>query len=156
MFFSYFQEVLDSPLLSVETTEIQLHKDGSWSIQSTEKKVVTKVDKIDESIEIISDDIGEAFSFVCFRGFVLTSFIFFCFAEVVTSSTSVASAEVTKSSEEPKKDKDKSVVDLTISDSEDDDEPLAKRKAVRNVASAPKQEAYKIYSGRWMIFLQFI
>lgn len=45
--------------MSAETTEIQLHKDGSWSIQSTEKKVVTKVDKIDESIEIISDDIGE-------------------------------------------------------------------------------------------------
>lgn len=62
--FRYFQEVLNSTDLSTEITEIQLHKDGSWSTHTVEKKPpppVAKIEKasVDDSIEIISDDVGE-------------------------------------------------------------------------------------------------
>lgn len=59
----YFQEVLNSNDLSSDTTEIQLNKDGSWSTHTVEKKTpppVAKVEKAaDDSIEIISDDVGK-------------------------------------------------------------------------------------------------
>lgn len=56
----YFQEVLASPNLPPDLNEIQLHKDGSWSAQINDKKV-TKSEKvpIDDSIEIIADDVGK-------------------------------------------------------------------------------------------------
>ncbi|XP_044744870.1 E3 SUMO-protein ligase PIAS2 isoform X2 [Coccinella septempunctata] len=102
----YFQDVLTSNSLPSDVNEIQLHKDGSWSTQSNEKKS-QKIDKtpdVDVSIEIINDDV-----------------------EYVSSNvTTTSSTEPVKElKEEPKKD----VVDLTLSDS-DDDEPLAKRRAV--------------------------
>ncbi|GJQ80180.1 hypothetical protein Trydic_g23757 [Trypoxylus dichotomus] len=61
----YFQEVLNSNDLNSDITEIQLNKDGSWSLQTVEKKSpppVAKVEKTsaDDSIEIISDDVGQS------------------------------------------------------------------------------------------------
>ncbi|KAF2896135.1 hypothetical protein ILUMI_10048 [Ignelater luminosus] len=120
----YFQDVLGSS--NAETSEIQLHKDGSWSTQVTEKKTVARVEKVpDDSIEIISDDI-----------------------EVVSSATTNNNQVESSSTEKPKEDstaaapaKEKDVVDLTISDS-DDDEPLAKRRALN-----PKPDSTIKFSG---------
>ena len=58
-FVRYFQEVLASSNLPPDMNEIQLHKDGSWSTSVSEKKVA-KSEKvpIDDSIEIIADDVG--------------------------------------------------------------------------------------------------
>lgn len=60
-FFSYFQEVLASNLLKPDDTEIQLHKDGSWSTHSlrNEGQVLDTPTKPVEKVEVISDDIGE-------------------------------------------------------------------------------------------------
>ncbi|XP_030766275.1 E3 SUMO-protein ligase PIAS2 isoform X3 [Sitophilus oryzae] len=103
----YFQEVLNSVLLPSECNEIQLLKDGSWSSQNSDKKVV-KSEKsvptsiaIDDSIEIIDDNV-----------------------EIVSSNVTPPSSSTDKPKEPEKK---KEVVDLTVSDS-DDDEPLAKRR----------------------------
>lgn len=66
---SYFQEVLGSNSLANGTSEIELHKDGSWSVQNAEKKpVVPKPDKVplEDSIEIISDDVGKSARFYFF------------------------------------------------------------------------------------------
>lgn len=126
-FFRYFTEVLSSPLLSSETTEIQLLKDGSWSVQKDEKKT-TKTEKvpIDDSIEIISDDI-----------------------EVVGGTTAPASSTTdNKSKEENKITKQKDVVDLTLSES-DDDEPLAKRRQITN----PKPDSTIKFSGECHLFI---
>lgn len=62
--FRYFQEVLNSNDLNSEISEIQLNKDGSWCVQTVEKKPpppVAKVEKTtaDDSIEIILDDVGK-------------------------------------------------------------------------------------------------
>ncbi|CAH0551487.1 unnamed protein product [Brassicogethes aeneus] len=108
----YFMEVLQSGLLPNDVNEIQLLKDGSWSVQAAEKKPqiqAVKTQSIDDSIEIIEDGI-----------------------EIVSASSSTLEklkkeepVEKKEPTELPKKD----VVDLTLSDS-DDDEPLAKRRAV--------------------------
>ncbi|XP_018575929.1 E3 SUMO-protein ligase PIAS2 [Anoplophora glabripennis] len=116
----YFQEVLNSPTLLSECNEIQLHKDGSWSTQNQEKKTV-KIEKptvigIDDSIEIIGDDV-----------------------EIVVNNTATSSTDKPKQ-EEKTPEKKKDVVDLTLSDS-DDDEPLAKRRAVN-----PKPDSTSISS----------
>ncbi|CAH1164681.1 unnamed protein product [Phaedon cochleariae] len=106
----YFTEVLGSSILSADCNEIQLNKDGTWSVQLPEKKQIEKcksatVIGIDDSIEIIGDD-----------------------CEIVNTNPAATS---TSDKKEPVKveEKKKEVVDLTISDS-DDDEPLAKRRAV--------------------------
>lgn len=59
--FSYFQEVLASNLLKSDDTEIQLHKDGSWSTHSlrNESQIVDIPSKPIEKVEVISDDIGK-------------------------------------------------------------------------------------------------
>lgn len=119
---SYFQEVLSSSILSLETSEIQLHKDGSWSVQCAEKKI-PKAEKValEDSIEIISDDV-----------------------EVVSgSSVPAATSSTDKEKTEKEKCKEKEVVDLTLSDS-DDDEPLAKRRNLSN----PKPDSTIKFSGR--------
>lgn len=65
-FLRYFTEALNSMMLPSECNEIQLNKDGTWCVQQPEKKVVNKVEKapvaaiaIDDSIEIIGDDVGK-------------------------------------------------------------------------------------------------
>lgn len=122
----YFQEVLGSS--TSETSEIQLNKDGSWSLQTEQKKVVAaKVERvpIDDSIEIITDDI-----------------------EVVTQEPpiKVESSTVTNTTETPQvPPKGKDVVDLTVSDSDDDedDQPLAKRRCLN-----PKPDSTNKFSGK--------
>nr|CAI5835541.1 unnamed protein product [Callosobruchus analis] len=108
----YFQDVLNSCLLPSDCNEIQLNKDGSWSVQQPEKKVAAKVEKttsisLDDSVvEIIGDDV-----------------------EIVNPSngnnTATSTTDKTKEAQPKKAD----TVDLTLSDS-DDDEPLAKRRAL--------------------------
>ncbi|XP_031337137.1 E3 SUMO-protein ligase PIAS4 isoform X2 [Photinus pyralis] len=107
----YFQDVLSSS--SAEVSEIQLHKDGSWSTQIAEKKPAARVEKVtDDSIEIIADDV-----------------------EVVSSVTNPVESSSTNNNTEKPKDEtaapkpNEVLVDLTCSDSEDD-EPLAKRRAL--------------------------
>lgn len=105
-------------MLSPDTNEIQLLKDGSWSIQGPETKVI-KTEKVpvdDSLIEIISDDV-----------------------EVVSSGNATSSTDKPKS--DSKKERD--IVDLTLSDS-DDDEPLAKR---RNISTNPKPDSTIKFSG---------
>ncbi|KAK5648410.1 hypothetical protein RI129_003309 [Pyrocoelia pectoralis] len=103
----YFQDVLSSS--GADASEIQLHKDGSWSTQTAEKKPVARVEKVtDDSIEIITDDV-----------------------EVVSSVSNPveSSSNNEKSKEETAPKENEIMVDLTASDSEDD-EPLAKRRAL--------------------------
>lgn len=103
----YFQEVLSSSMLPLDCNEIQLHKDGSWSAQNNEKKLIkcekpaTTSISIDDSIEIIEDNVE------------------------IVSTNSAATSSTDKLAAEPEKKKE--VVDLTLSES-DDDEPLAKRR----------------------------
>lgn len=81
------------------------------------EKKIPKAEKValEDSIEIISDDV-----------------------EVVSGS----SAPAATSSTDKSKDSKKEVVDLTLSDS-DDDEPLAKRRSVAN----PKPDSTIKFSG---------
>lgn len=53
--------MLASNLLKPDDTEIQLHKDGSWSTHSlrNEGQVLDTPTKPVEKVEVISDDIGE-------------------------------------------------------------------------------------------------
>lgn len=74
----YFQEVLESSQLTSETTEIQLHKDGSWSIQSNEKQTASNVsEKFDDSVQII-DDVGNLYTKI--RFVTLSHFVFIFFS----------------------------------------------------------------------------
>lgn len=110
----YFQEVLASNKLSGEDNEIQLHKDGSWSthVKSNDTCSVDTPSKPVQKVEVISDDI-----------------------EVITtdppkasiSQTSVISSSEPSSTTAPSAD----TVDLTISDSDDDDLPLKRKMGSR-------------------------
>ncbi|XP_058125171.1 E3 SUMO-protein ligase PIAS1 isoform X3 [Anopheles coustani] len=96
----YFQEVLASTKLSPEDTEIQLHKDGSWSTHIKQSESLDdSVGKVVQKVEVISDDI-----------------------EVITTDppkhSIVAQASVI-STNEPSSTSGETV-DLTISDSDDD------------------------------------
>ena len=53
--------MLASTLLKPDDTEIQLHKDGSWSTHSlrNEAQIIDTPTKIVEKVEVISDDIGK-------------------------------------------------------------------------------------------------
>ncbi|KAF5291367.1 hypothetical protein FQA39_LY03518 [Lamprigera yunnana] len=101
----YFQDVLNSS--TNEVSEIELHNDGSWSVQTNEVKPATKTEKLaDESIEIISDDF-----------------------EVVSSNDDQVESSTVENTKEDIVIQTKDVcVDLT-SDTEVD-EPPAKRRAL--------------------------
>ncbi|XP_037947412.1 E3 SUMO-protein ligase PIAS2 isoform X2 [Teleopsis dalmanni] len=105
----YFQEVLASSLLQSEDTEIQLHKDGSWSTHNlrNETQVLDTPAKTKEKVEIISDDIE-----------LITT------EDVKSVNINITSAV---SSDQPTSTTNNETVDLTLSDS-DDDLPLAKRR----------------------------
>ncbi|XP_065370331.1 E3 SUMO-protein ligase PIAS2 isoform X2 [Calliphora vicina] len=108
----YFQEVLASNLLKPDDTEIQLHKDGSWSTHSlrNEGQILDTPTKPVEKVEVISDDIE-----------LITT-------EDVKPVKAVASASL-NSNEQPSSTTNSETVDLTLSDS-DDDLPLAKRRPI--------------------------
>ncbi|XP_028894620.2 E3 SUMO-protein ligase PIAS2 isoform X3 [Zeugodacus cucurbitae] len=105
----YFQEVLASSLLKPDDTEIQLHKDGSWSTHSlrNEAQIIDTPTKPVEKVEVISDDI-----------------------EVITTEDVKmvkAGAPPAIANDQPTSTTNSETVDLTLSDS-DDDMPLAKRR----------------------------
>ncbi|XP_023297984.2 E3 SUMO-protein ligase PIAS2 isoform X4 [Lucilia cuprina] len=108
----YFQEVLASNLLKPDDTEIQLHKDGSWSTHSlrNEGQILDTPTKPVEKVEVISDDIE-----------LITT-------EDVKPVKAVASASL-NTNEQPSSTTNSETVDLTLSDS-DDDLPLAKRRPI--------------------------
>lgn len=60
----YFQEVLVSNLLTTDDSEIQLHKDGSWSthIKGSDSQNLDTPQKPMTKVEVISDDLGKIFS----------------------------------------------------------------------------------------------
>ncbi|XP_030371388.1 E3 SUMO-protein ligase PIAS2 isoform X3 [Scaptodrosophila lebanonensis] len=104
----YFQEVLGSSLLKSDDTEIQLHQDGSWSTPSlrSEAQVLDTPSKPVQKVEVISDDV-----------------------EVITTDDTKPVKEDLSSAtqEQPITSSNNELVDLTLSDS-DDDMPLAKRR----------------------------
>ncbi|KAM7342150.1 E3 SUMO-protein ligase Su(var)2-10 isoform 3-T3 [Cochliomyia hominivorax] len=108
----YFQEVLASNLLKPDDTEIQLHKDGSWSTHSlrNEGQIIDTPTKPVEKVEVISDDIE-----------LITT-------EDIKPVKAAVSASV-NTNEQPSSTTNSETVDLTLSDS-DDDLPLAKRRPV--------------------------
>ncbi|XP_036330884.1 E3 SUMO-protein ligase PIAS2 isoform X2 [Rhagoletis pomonella] len=112
----YFQEVLASSLLKPDDTEIQLHKDGSWSTHSlrNEAQIIDTPTKPVEKVEVISDDI------------VITT-------EDVKMVKSAAPPAV--ANDQPTSTTNSETVDLTLSDS-DDDMPLAKRRPAIKQSSA--------------------
>lgn len=67
----YFQDVLNSPILSSDTNEIQLNKDGSWSthVMSNDAQSLDTPCKRFSNVEIISDDVG---MLLCVRCICLT------------------------------------------------------------------------------------
>lgn len=56
----YFQEVLGSSQLPADINEIQLLKDGSWSVHNnqTDASCLDTPRKSSTKVEVISDDIG--------------------------------------------------------------------------------------------------
>ncbi|XP_053965669.1 E3 SUMO-protein ligase PIAS2 isoform X3 [Anastrepha ludens] len=113
----YFQEVLASSLLKPDDTEIQLHKDGSWSTHSlrNEAQIIDTPTKPVEKVEVISDDIE-----------VITT-------EDVKMVKSAAPPAI--ANDQPTSTTNSETVDLTLSDS-DDDMPLAKRRPAIKQSSA--------------------
>lgn len=114
----YFQDVLASPLVTSDDTEIQLHKDGSWSthIMRNDTQVLDTPNKSVQKVEVISDDL-----------------------EVITTEPEVkptATKAITQlpagitvtTSNEPTSTTSSDTVDLTLSDS-DDDLPLKRKTA---------------------------
>ncbi|XP_034246203.1 E3 SUMO-protein ligase PIAS3 isoform X2 [Thrips palmi] len=91
----YFQEVIQSGKLPGDSHEIQLHPDGSWTTLVTVKKEkkVAPVENKNETVEIIDD------------------------LEIIDDEAKPAVKESSASSSTPKK---AVVVDLTLSDSDDD------------------------------------
>lgn len=113
----YFQAVLKSANLTLDDSEIQLHKDGSWSTHRGKTEPVSldtpnRKTSTNSQIEVISDDL-----------------------EVVAMDppkTGIKIFNASKSNKRPAAD----VVDLTCSDSdEDDDIPL--KKLMTQTSSTP-------------------
>ncbi|XP_058820489.1 E3 SUMO-protein ligase PIAS2 isoform X3 [Topomyia yanbarensis] len=111
----YFQEVLASNKLSCDDNEIQLHKDGSWSTHvktndtcaiDTPSKPVQKVEVISDDIELISTDPPKS----------------------SISQASVISSSEPSSTTAPSNE----TVDLTFSDSDDEDLPLKRKTVTRS------------------------
>ncbi|XP_055859059.1 uncharacterized protein LOC129921308 isoform X6 [Episyrphus balteatus] len=126
----YFQEVLASSLLGSEDTEIQLHKDGSWSTHNlrNETQLVDTPSKPVEKVELISDDI-----------------------ELITDDVKPLAAKSAPPppviSNEPTSTTNSETVDLTLSDS-DDDMPLAKRKTATSKNAAASAAAVSTSNGQ--------
>ncbi|XP_053675228.1 E3 SUMO-protein ligase PIAS2 [Anopheles nili] len=110
----YFQEVLASTKLSTEDTEIQLHNDGSWSARvkqsdsndGSPSKVVHKVEVISDDIEVITTDPPKP--------------------SVVSQTSVISTNEPTSTTTSGE------MVDLTLSDS-DDDVPSKRKKTSNRV-----------------------
>nr|CAD7589656.1 unnamed protein product [Timema genevievae] len=112
----YFQDVLSSSRLTQDSTEIQLHQDGSWStlaVKVEHSQAISPVlGKSAMKIEVISDDL-----------------------EVITDSRSASSKD------EPKKHVDAVTVDLTLSDSDEETETVTKNKVVEEKTDSSNQSS---------------
>ncbi|KAJ9591475.1 hypothetical protein L9F63_001961, partial [Diploptera punctata] len=100
----YFQQVLLSGKLPFDGNEIQLHQDGSWSsliIKKEQTRVLspTPQEKTVAKIETVSDDL-----------------------EVIQTTTPNNSSSTTNTATKDEPKKKAMVIDLTLSDSEDEDE----------------------------------
>ncbi|XP_026461573.1 E3 SUMO-protein ligase PIAS1-like isoform X2 [Ctenocephalides felis] len=103
----YFQELIQSPtFISANVNEVILLKDGSWSIEKKEPIVQKKTSKT--SVEIICDDV-EIISVEDFKG------------DEPTSTTTTVQPNAPSTTSEKKTNE--TIVDLTISDSEEDAPP---------------------------------
>uniref|UniRef100_A0A8W7MXN8 Protein inhibitor of activated STAT n=1 Tax=Anopheles atroparvus TaxID=41427 RepID=A0A8W7MXN8_ANOAO len=124
----YFQEVLVSTKLTQDDTEIQLHKDGSWSTHVKQSESLDdSVGKVVQKVEVISDDI-----------------------EVITTDppkhTIVPQTSVI-STNEPSSTSGETV-DLTISDSDDDAPAKQKPSNTRsNSSNATSSSTSAVHSG---------
>lgn len=98
---------------------------------------------IDDSIEIIGDDVGKMLFWCYFFGRL---YVFFFFNSELVSSGPTATSSTDNNKEI---DHNKTIVDLTCSDS-DDDEPLAKRRMVN-----PKPDSTIKFSG-WSLLDVFL
>uniref|UniRef100_A0A1B0FRA7 E3 SUMO-protein ligase PIAS2 n=1 Tax=Glossina morsitans morsitans TaxID=37546 RepID=A0A1B0FRA7_GLOMM len=127
---SYFQEVLASNLLKSDDTEIQLHKDGSWSTHSlrADSQILDTPTKPVEKVEVISDDIGDALAEKERKKLITTE-------DVKPIKAAAVSVTVT-SNELPSSTTNSETVDLTLSDSDDDDTPLAKRRPACKISTS--------------------
>lgn len=75
----YFQDVLNSTILSSDTNEIQLNKDGSWSthVLSNDTQSLDTPCKRFSNVEIISDDLGKNNTYSDIQhGFIIISVTF--------------------------------------------------------------------------------
>lgn len=129
---SYFQDVLQSPLLSTDDNEIQLHQDGSWSthvekngscsVESPQKPVGS------HKVEVISLDLDASIE-ASSQHLVQSNMLKMCLrangggagdqTAANGSSSGVANGTGGDQQQQPSND----TVDLTLSDSDDDDDP---------------------------------
>lgn len=131
----YFQAVLKSSNLTLDDSEIQLHKDGSWSTHKSKmepvsldtpnhKKAASATASSSSSIEVISDDL-----------------------EVVAMDPPKTGIKIFSTSKTSGKRPASDVVDLTCSDSDEDDIPLKRLvPAGRTTAKKVCEEKDKVQS----------
>ncbi|XP_063700480.1 E3 SUMO-protein ligase PIAS2-like isoform X2 [Culicoides brevitarsis] len=103
----YFQQVLESSFLSLEDSEIQLHSDGSWSTHKGTCDTLTLDTPMKPSkIEVINDDL-----------------------EVIAMEPPKTGIKIFSSgkADQSRKRANETTVDLTLSDSEEDDDIPLKR-----------------------------
>lgn len=90
----YFQEVLVSNLLTNDDSEIQLHKDGSWSthINRNETQNLDTPHKSLTKVEVISDDLGKYDEYILHM-YIISEILSFInqFTEVITTDPPKAS-----------------------------------------------------------------
>nr|CAD7262801.1 unnamed protein product [Timema shepardi] len=128
----YFQDVLSSSRLTQDSTEIQLHQDGSWStlaVKVEHSQAISPVlGKSAMKIEVISDDLVELNTTSVLDNYATE-------AEVITDSRSASSKD------EPKKHVDAVTVDLTLSDSDEETETVTKNKVVEEKTDSSNQSS---------------
>ncbi|XP_055379728.1 E3 SUMO-protein ligase PIAS3 isoform X3 [Condylostylus longicornis] len=115
----YFQEVLASALLGSDDTEIQLHKDGSWSthVMKNEAQILDTSSKSVQKVEVISDDL----ELITTEPEVKPKSIAPVTIPIATVTPTVTSNSNNNSNtNEPTSTTNNDTVDLTLSDSDDD------------------------------------
>uniref|UniRef100_A0A336M5L0 CSON004391 protein n=1 Tax=Culicoides sonorensis TaxID=179676 RepID=A0A336M5L0_CULSO len=114
----YFQQVLESSFLALEDSEIQLHSDGSWSTHKGKFDTMNLDTPMKQSkIEVIQDDLEVIAMDPPKTGI-----------KIFSSNSSKSSAK--------KRSANETTVDLTLSDSEDDDDIPLKRLMTKEPESA--------------------
>lgn len=125
----YFQDVLQSPLLSTDDNEIQLNQDGSWSTHVEKNGVCGVVESpqkpTEQKVEVISVDLD---STIEMPSSVQNNMLKMCLRSTNGPGTNgSSSAEASNGSGGGGGEPSNETVDLTLSDS-DDDVPQRNRK----------------------------